>query len=292
MSASQPTFRTHISRVAPGEISIRGGRIEDLIDTATFTDVVCLVIHGRRPSQTERVLVDAIFASAADHGFVGTPTAVTRYAASGSGSLPAAVAAGILGIGATTAVPHLIAELLRDLAGEDGPRAVPGEEHFDKQFVSDARGVRLNNSSTQVYVALKPDERIDELVRGYRSRHERLPGLGHPVHRPIDPRSEALRRVARRNGCYDGYVALADRLADRFTVVTGRELTLNVDALIGAILLEFGWTPEQIFGLTILALTPSLVAHGIEEIADGRPMRIIPTDQVEYPTDDEPGPRP
>jgi phytoene dehydrogenase-like protein len=37
-----------------------------------------------------------------------------------------------------------------------------GEEHFDKKFVSDARAVRLNNSSTQVYMALKADERIDE----------------------------------------------------------------------------------------------------------------------------------
>lgn len=37
-----------------------------------------------------------------------------------------------------------------------------GEEHFDRKFVDDARAVRLNNSSTQVYMALKADERIDE----------------------------------------------------------------------------------------------------------------------------------
>ena len=37
-----------------------------------------------------------------------------------------------------------------------------GEEYFDTQFVDQAREVRLNNSSTQVYMALKPDERIDE----------------------------------------------------------------------------------------------------------------------------------
>jgi phytoene dehydrogenase-like protein len=37
-----------------------------------------------------------------------------------------------------------------------------GPERFDPQFVEDARAVRLNNSSTQVYIALKPDERIDE----------------------------------------------------------------------------------------------------------------------------------
>lgn len=37
-----------------------------------------------------------------------------------------------------------------------------GEEHFDRKFVDDARAVRLNNSSTQVYIAMKPDERIEE----------------------------------------------------------------------------------------------------------------------------------
>src|SRR4051812_5055290 len=37
-----------------------------------------------------------------------------------------------------------------------------GEEHFDHKFVDDARAVRLNNSSTQVYMALRPGEMIDE----------------------------------------------------------------------------------------------------------------------------------
>jgi phytoene dehydrogenase-like protein len=37
-----------------------------------------------------------------------------------------------------------------------------GEEHFDRNFIDDARAVRLNNSSTQVYMALKPGEQLDE----------------------------------------------------------------------------------------------------------------------------------
>jgi phytoene dehydrogenase-like protein len=37
-----------------------------------------------------------------------------------------------------------------------------GEQYFDKKFVEEAREVRLNNSSTQVYMALKADERVDE----------------------------------------------------------------------------------------------------------------------------------
>jgi phytoene dehydrogenase-like protein len=37
-----------------------------------------------------------------------------------------------------------------------------GEEHFDGSFVESARAVRLNNSSCQVYLALKPGMRLDE----------------------------------------------------------------------------------------------------------------------------------
>lgn len=37
-----------------------------------------------------------------------------------------------------------------------------GAEHFDAKFVDDARAVRLNNSSCQVYLALRPGEMIDE----------------------------------------------------------------------------------------------------------------------------------
>jgi phytoene dehydrogenase-like protein len=37
-----------------------------------------------------------------------------------------------------------------------------GREHFDKTFIEEAESVRLNNSSTQVYLALKPGYRIDE----------------------------------------------------------------------------------------------------------------------------------
>jgi phytoene dehydrogenase-like protein len=37
-----------------------------------------------------------------------------------------------------------------------------GEEHFDPVFSDQAHSIRLNNSSTQVYIALKPGDLIDE----------------------------------------------------------------------------------------------------------------------------------
>ena len=41
-----------------------------------------------------------------------------------------------------------------------------GTEHFDADFVEEARAVRLNNSSTQVYLALRPGESLDEAACG------------------------------------------------------------------------------------------------------------------------------
>lgn len=254
----QPKFSTRISSVAPGDITVRGIGIQDLIGSASFTDVVALVLKGALPTPAERLMMDAVFASAADHGFVATCTSITRYAASGSGSLPASVAAGILGIGSGTAVPHLVAALLLSLApdGEDAP-------------VSDSR--------------------IDAVLADYVARRERVPGLGHPVHRDGDPRTDALREVAKANGCYEGYVALMDRVEQRYAQTSGRNLPQNVDGIIAAVMLHFGWTPDQIFGLTILALTPSLVAHATEELAQHHVMRIIPAENVEYLPADEGG---
>ena len=41
-----------------------------------------------------------------------------------------------------------------------------GEEAFDSDFLEEAIAVRLNNSSTQVYIALKPGETVDETKCG------------------------------------------------------------------------------------------------------------------------------
>ncbi|GIW94943.1 MAG: phytoene dehydrogenase [Pirellulaceae bacterium] len=39
-----------------------------------------------------------------------------------------------------------------------------GPEHFDKDFIEEVKAVRLNNSSTQVYIALKQGDLLDESI--------------------------------------------------------------------------------------------------------------------------------
>ena len=123
------------------------------------------------------------------------------------------------------------------------------------------------------------DDQIDAVLRDFRDRGQRVPGIGHPVHRGETRGPHALRRVAKENDCYDGNVALMDRVVDRFAVMTGRgssERRRHPGGRPPRLRLD----SDQIFGLTILILTPSLVAHAIEEIDQGNVMRIIPADQV------------
>jgi len=47
--------------------------------------------------------------------------------------------------------------------GSQHIQELAGEENFDPQFVEQARAVRLNNSSCQVYIALKPGEPFDDV---------------------------------------------------------------------------------------------------------------------------------
>ncbi|MCE9555729.1 MAG: NAD(P)/FAD-dependent oxidoreductase [Planctomycetes bacterium] len=39
-----------------------------------------------------------------------------------------------------------------------------GSQHFDKKFIDEAKAMRLNNSSTQVYIGLKPEVQLDESI--------------------------------------------------------------------------------------------------------------------------------
>src|SRR5262245_16290273 len=89
-----------------------------LMATASFTEVVFLLHHGRIPSEAERRMMDAILIAVSDHG-PGSPSAATsRLVASANRQAPeAAVAAGVLAIGdmhagAGLACMHMIEDAL------------------------------------------------------------------------------------------------------------------------------------------------------------------------------------
>ena len=98
-----------------------------------------------------------------------------------------------------------------------------------------------------------------EIVRGLREAGRRIPGFGHPVHEPVDPRAERILELADEHGVSGRHVALARALHDEV------QLTMNVAMPIAAVLLDLGFPPVAAKAVPILARTASLLAHLAEE---------------------------
>jgi citrate synthase len=105
----------------------------------------------------------------------------------------------------------------------------------------------------------------DELAREIRAAGGRLPGFGHPVHKPLDPRAERILALADERGTSGEYVALARRFRDAAAAAWGRPLTMNVAMPIAAVMLDLGFPAATVKAVPILARTASLLAHLAEE---------------------------
>jgi citrate synthase len=98
-----------------------------------------------------------------------------------------------------------------------------------------------------------------EIVHGLRESGRKVPGFGHPLHRPVDPRAERILELADERGVSGRHVALARALRDEV------RLTMNVAMPIAAVLLDLGFPPVMAKAVPILARTASLLAHLAEE---------------------------
>ena len=98
-----------------------------------------------------------------------------------------------------------------------------------------------------------------EIVRRHREAGERVPGFGHPVHRPVDPRAERILALADERGVAGANVALSRALRDELGLV------MNVSMPIAAVLLDLGFPTAAVKAVPILARTASLLAHAAEE---------------------------
>ena len=104
-----------------------------------------------------------------------------------------------------------------------------------------------------------------ELAREIRAAGGKLPGFGHPVHKPLDPRAERILELADERGVAGEHVALARAFRDAAAEAWGRPLTMNVSMPIAAVMLDLGFPAATVKAVPILARTASLLAHLAEE---------------------------
>jgi len=112
---------------------------------------------------------------------------------------------------------------------------------------------------------LEAEEDPRELARGIREADGRVPGFGHPIHRPVDPRAERILALADERGVSGRSVARARALRDAVAGLWDTPLPMNVAMAIAAVLLDLGYTVDVVKAVPILARTAGLLAHLAEE---------------------------
>lgn len=120
-----------------------------------------------------------------------------------------------------------------------------------------------------------------EIVRELLASGRKIPGFGHPVHKPVDPRAERILELADARGVSGQHVAFARALRDEVG------LTMNVSMPIAAVLLDLGFPSASVKAIPILARTASLLAHLAEEQQQpvGFLLAQAAEDAVEYRSD-------
>jgi citrate synthase len=112
---------------------------------------------------------------------------------------------------------------------------------------------------------LERDADPGELVAEIRAGGGKVPGFGHPVHTPLDPRAERILELADARGVSGPHVARARAIRDAVADAWGRPLTMNVSMPIAAVLLDLGFPATVVKAVPILARTAGLLAHLAEE---------------------------
>ena len=104
-----------------------------------------------------------------------------------------------------------------------------------------------------------------DAARRIHAAGEKVPGFGHPVHRPVDPRAERILELADERGISGPAVARARALRDAVAEVWGKPLPMNVSMPIAAVMLDLDFPSAAVKAVPILARTAGLLAHLAEE---------------------------
>jgi citrate synthase len=88
---------------------------------------------------------------------------------------------------------------------------------------------------------------------------KRVPGLGHPLHKPVDPRTVRLFEIARETGFYGNYCRRMEEIGRE------RNLVVNATGAIGALACELGLDWRAVRGIGVMARAVGLVGHLLEE---------------------------
>ena len=216
-------IRSDLAWSTVDRIVVRGKDLPgEILGHLNLGDMAFLELTGRVPDARESKLFNAMVVTLVEHGITPSALAARLTYLGAPEALQGAVAAGLLGLGSV--------------------------------FVGSMEGAARLLSEK-----LKPDSDISVLAKSIVAENKRIPGLGHPIHKPVDPRTVRLFEIARETGFYGNYCRRMEEIGRK------RNLVVNATGAIGALACELGLDWRAVRGIGVMARAVGLVGHLLEE---------------------------
>lgn len=230
------SITTDIAWSAPDSITAFGRDLpSEILGHVSFGDMAFLEITQRIPNEHESRMFNAMLVTLVEHGLTPSTIAARMTYLGAPEAMQAAVAAGLSGLGSV--------------------------------FVGSIEG-----TARMLYEVMpQPDPDADlaalagKIVQKFADDRVILPGIGHPFHKPIDPRTPRLIELAEETGFNGRYVALVQEVAAEAERRKGKSLPVNATGILGALCCEMGFDWRVCRGIGVIARAVGLVGHILEE---------------------------
>ncbi len=225
-------LRTEMGWSTADRIVVRGKDLPgELLGAINLGDMAWLELTGRLPDTSESRMFNAMLVTLVEHGVTPSALAARLTYLGAPEAMQAAVAAGLCGlgsvfVGSTEDCARMLREALPD------PRAKADLKALAREIVAGGKHV---------------------------------PGIGHPIHKPVDPRVPRLFEIARETGFHGKYAELVQLVQAEAERAAGKALPLNATGAIAAIGCEMGLDWKVLRGLGVMARAVGLVGHILEE---------------------------
>lgn len=198
----------------------------DASKSKTFTQMIFELLTEREPRPAETKLLDLILDLSIDHG-PNSPSGIETVKAAKEGkTMGESVGLGISQIGDR----H---------GGAGGPL-------MEMMY-------RIKNEGVSA----------EQIIKELLEKGKRLPGVGHRVYKDLDPRAQLIIKTAQENGIGEEFVRIVNDLRNELEKQSGKSLPVNIDGAIAAVFCGFGLDPKLGIAIFIIARTPGLCGHYI-----------------------------
>jgi citrate synthase len=206
--------------------------VEDLMGKKTFTEVMLMQILGRAPRGVDLRITDVVLIVLMEHGLTPSAIATRLIYMSAPENLQGAVSAGLLAVGSS------FVGTMENCAG----------------------------LLDRIAAAADPEAEAAAIARHYKGLKTPVPGFGHHLHKPVDPRAYKLLEMGRAEAELKGDKMRAlEMLSSAVDEVAGRPITINATGAVAALLGEIGVPTAVMRGFAVISRAAGLVAHIVEE---------------------------